>query len=58
MYGWLWRVLPGGLFAKSLGALILLLGVVALLFLVVFPRVELLLPYQDVTVENESLRQR
>lgn len=56
MYGWLWRVLPGGLASKVLCALVLALGVVALLFVVVFPRVESLLPYQDVTVQNGSAR--
>lgn len=54
MYGWLWRVLPGGWPGKLLGSLLLAAGAVALLFLVLFPRVEPLLPFQDVTVENGS----
>ena len=51
MYGWLWRVFPGGLVGKLLCSLLLTLAVLALLFLVVFPRVEQLLPYQDVNVD-------
>ena len=51
MYVWIWRTLPGGLPGKLLGSLLLLAGAVALLFLVVFPAVEPLLPFSDVTVE-------
>ena len=51
MYGWIWRTLPGGLPGKFTGSLVLLLAAVALLFLVVFPAVEPLLPFSDVTVE-------
>ena len=51
MYGWIWRTLPGGLPGKLLGSLLLLTAAVALLFLVVFPAVEPLLPFSDVTVE-------
>ncbi len=51
MYTWLWRTLPGGLPGKLLGSLVLLAAVVALLFFVVFPAVEPLLPFSDVTVE-------
>lgn len=50
LYGWLWRAFPGGWIGKllcSFGAVVVAL---LLLFLVVFPRVEPLLPYQDVTV--------
>ena len=53
MYSWLWRVLPGGLVGKLLLSLLLALGVVALLFLVVFPAVEPLVPFGDVTVDAE-----
>ena len=55
MYGWIWRILPGGRPGKLLGCLVLLVLVVALLLLVVFPAVEPLLPLGDVTVE-QSLR--
>ena len=50
MYGWIWRTLPGGLVAKLAGSLVLFLLVVLLLFFVVFPAVEPLLPFGDVTV--------
>ncbi|MCW2667658.1 MAG: hypothetical protein JWN57_2620 [Frankiales bacterium] len=53
MYGGIWRALPGPLALRVLIALLLLLAVLALLFLVVFPRVEELLPYSDVTVTGE-----
>ena len=51
MYGWIWRTLPGGLPGKLIGSLVLLTAAVALLFFVVFPAVEPLLPFSDVTVE-------
>ena len=50
MYGWIWRTLPGGLVGKLLGSTVLLVLVVLLLFFVVFPAVEPLLPFADVTV--------
>ena len=55
MYGLIWRTLPGGVPAKLLGSLLLLLGALALLFYIVFPRVETLLPFQDVTVDTGSV---
>ncbi len=54
MYGFLWRHLPGPLAVRLLTALVLLAGVVALLMLVVFPAVEPLLPFGDVTVQTPS----
>jgi hypothetical protein len=54
VYSWIWRTLPGGLPGKLLGSLLLLAGVVALLFLLVFPAVEPLLPFSDVTVEPDA----
>ena len=51
MYGWLWRRLPGGLPGRLLASLLLVSGAVALLLLVVFPRVEPLLPFQNVVVD-------
>ena len=51
MYVWVWRRLPGPVVVRLLQALMLLAGAVALLFFVVFPRVEPLLPYSDVTVK-------
>lgn len=52
MYGWIWRTLPGGLPGKVLGSLVLLALAVLLLFTVVFPAVEPLLPFSDVTVDQ------
>lgn len=54
MYVWIWRRLPGGLPGKLAGCLVLLLGVCALLFYVVFPFVEPRLPFGDVTVEKDG----
>ena len=51
MYPWIWRHLPGGTATKAVTALALALGVCALLLFVVFPRVEHLLPFTDVTVD-------
>lgn len=50
MYAWLWRTLPGGLPGKIVGSLALLVGVLALLFFVVFPWAEAHAPWNDVTV--------
>ncbi|QUQ69978.1 hypothetical protein [Kutzneria sp. CA-103260] len=49
MYGWIWRHLPGPTAAKVAEAVVLVLGVIALLMLVVFPWVEPLLPFNQVT---------
>ena len=58
MYGWIWRGLPGGVPGKLLGSMLLLTAVVALLFLVVFPAVEPLLPFADVTVGDGTAEAR
>ncbi|GAB2910334.1 hypothetical protein GCM10027047_05680 [Rhodococcus aerolatus] len=52
MYPWVWRHLPGPLPVRLLTVLVLLLGVVALLFLVVFPVLDPLLPFNDVSVPS------
>ncbi len=52
MYGWIWRVLPGGRAGKSASALLLFLVVLAVLFLFVFPLVEPHLGLNDVTVNR------
>jgi uncharacterized membrane protein len=52
VYGWLWRVFPGGLIGKLLCSLLLAAAVVVALFVFVFPEVEALLPFQDVTVDG------
>jgi hypothetical protein len=49
VYGWIWRHLPGPTAAKVAEAVVLVLGIVALLMLVVFPWVEPLLPFNQVT---------
>ncbi len=54
MYAWLWRHLPGPLPVRLLLAGLLLATAVALLFFVVFPAVEPLLPFSDVTVDRSS----
>jgi len=54
VYTWIWRRLPGGLPGKLAGSLLLIAAAVLLLFLVVFPAVEPLLPFGDVTVEPGS----
>jgi hypothetical protein len=52
VYAALWRRLPGGLPGKITGMLVLLAGVLALLFFVVFPWVEPRLPWNEVTVDT------
>jgi len=54
VYTWIWRTLPGGLPGKLAGSMLLLIAAVAVLFLFVFPTVEPLLPFSDVTVQTES----
>ncbi len=54
MYGWIWRTLPGGRPGKVLGSFVLLAAAIALLFLYVFPAIEPLLPFSDVTVDTDQ----
>ena len=54
MYVWIWRRLPGGLPGKLAGSLVLLAGVLALLFFLVFPWAERRLPFQDITVNQNQ----
>ncbi len=54
MYGWLWRHLPGPWFARLGELLVLLVGILALLFYVVFPAVDPHLPFNEVTVQQPS----
>ncbi|MCR3720361.1 MULTISPECIES: hypothetical protein [Prauserella salsuginis group] len=51
MYGWIWRHLPGPVALRVVEAIVLVAAVVALLMLVVFPWVEPLLPFNDVSVQ-------
>ncbi|QWF80407.1 hypothetical protein [Amycolatopsis sp. CA-230715] len=50
MYAWIWRHLPGPVAAKAVLALVLVAAVVALLMFVIFPWVEPMLPFNDVSV--------
>lgn len=50
MYAWIWRHLPGPFPVRLMVALVLITGVVALLMLVVFPWLEPMLPFNDVSV--------
>ncbi|RSM34753.1 hypothetical protein DMA12_46935 [Amycolatopsis balhimycina DSM 5908] len=50
MYAWIWRKLPGPFVAKLSVAVVLVLGVVALLMFVVFPWLEPRLWFNEVAV--------
>lgn len=50
IYGWLWRHLPGPIWAKYMGAAIAIFVVVVVLFQWVFPWIEPLLPFEQQTV--------
>jgi hypothetical protein len=52
MYSWIWRKLPGPVSVKVLEAVVLFLAVVALLFFVIFPWLEPLLPFDRVSVTD------
>jgi uncharacterized membrane protein YfcA len=54
MYGWIWRHLPGNAWVRALISLVLLLITVYVLFQYVFPWAEPLLPFNDVTVDNNN----
>jgi hypothetical protein len=54
MYGWIWRKLPFGLPGKLVGMLLITASVLALLWYVVFPWAEPLLPFDDVQVTQDS----
>ncbi len=54
MYAWIWRKLPFGKWGKVGGSLVLVLATVALLWYVVFPWAEPILPFDDVQVGDGS----
>ncbi|MGC5331719.1 hypothetical protein [Micromonospora sp. DT62] len=54
MYGWMWRKLPFGLPGKLVGSLLITSAMVALLWYVVFPWAEPLLPFDDVQVTQDA----
>lgn len=51
MYAWIWRKLPGGLWAKVTCSLVLVTALGAVLWYVIFPWATPLLPFDDVQVE-------
>lgn len=54
MYAWIWRHLPFGLAGKLIGSLLLASAALALLWFVVFPWAEPLLPFDDVQVTQDG----
>lgn len=54
MYGFLWRKLPGSAPLRALQCLLLFLAAVFVLFQFVFPKLEPLLPFGDVTVNGNG----
>jgi hypothetical protein len=54
MYAWVWRRLPGRWPAKLIATLALLVGVLALLFYVVFPWAQPRLPWNHVEVSQSA----
>lgn len=54
MYGWIWRKLPFGVPGKLFGSLLITACLVALLWYVVFPWAEPLLPFDDVQVTQDT----
>ncbi|MEV1289771.1 hypothetical protein [Micromonospora sp. NPDC049679] len=54
MYAWIWRRLPFGLAGKLTGSVVLATAFAALLWFVVFPWAEPLLPFDDVQVSQDS----
>ena len=54
MYSWIWRKLPFGLTGKLIGSVLLAAATVALLWYVIFPWAEPLLPFDDVQVTQDS----
>ncbi|MGS2614065.1 hypothetical protein ACVCAH_05965 [Micromonospora sp. LZ34] len=54
MYAWIWRKLPFGLPGKLAGSVLIAAAMVALLWYVVFPWAEPLLPFDDVQVTQDS----
>jgi hypothetical protein len=55
MYAWIWRHLPFGRPGKLLGSLLLISLTGALLWYVVFPWAEPLLPFDDVQVTESGV---
>ncbi|GIG57893.1 hypothetical protein Lfu02_22650 [Longispora fulva] len=47
MYAWIWRKLPFGLAGKLIGSALLIAGIAALLWYVIYPAIDPLLPFND-----------
>lgn len=54
MYAWIWHKLPFGRWGKLTGSVLLAAAAVALLWFVVFPWAEPLLPFDDVQVTQDA----
>jgi hypothetical protein len=54
VYAWIWRRLPFGLPGKLTGSVLIAAAAVALLWFVVFPWAEPLLPFDDVQVTQDG----
>jgi hypothetical protein len=54
VYVWIWRKLPFGLPGKLIGSTILAVAVLALLWYVIFPAVDTLLPFNDSQMAGTS----
>ena len=54
MYGWIWRKLPFGRPGKIIGSLVLIGAVGSLLWYVIFPAVDPILPFNDVQVTGTT----
>jgi hypothetical protein len=54
VYAWIWRRLPFGLPGKLVGSVLLAAAMGALLWFVVFPWAEPLLPFDDVQVTQDG----
>jgi hypothetical protein len=54
VYGWIWNRLPGGVPVKLVGSLLLVAAAAAALWFLAFPAIEDKLPFNDVTIEQES----
>jgi hypothetical protein len=50
MYAWIWRTLPFGVWGKLVASVLLIVGVAALLWFVIFPAVDPLLPFNELPV--------
>jgi hypothetical protein len=57
VYGWIWRRLPGNFPVKLVEGLVLVVGVLAILFLVLFPWVEPRLPWNNINIDSPSVSQ-